>query len=322
SVIPQPDQLERIFNIFHPYDPVAYRLEPVFHENYRHVRPMKLLSSTNARQCYESAVYECHASYLKSQSKSKKKKKGGGKSGEDKLVEDNESKSGGKTHTQSEGEDDEQRHFRHGADSDSDDDAPSNGSRHQQTTRRTSPTSVAPNTPTTAHGPGDCSATLAAPEEVDSACEAGEDGVGGDGGGGQQDERTAAAATPTDDVLRRTFTALEQNGGGGSGAVGGGGGDGTAAAVPATAELGKDECGGEGRSPTGAAVAETAAAAGTTAGAAAAAASLDDPKFGDAAHLVEDIPAERRLPLRLDFQIQPGAVPNGYWAMLRSHFSY
>uniref|UniRef100_A0A183CHZ1 DDHD domain-containing protein n=2 Tax=Globodera pallida TaxID=36090 RepID=A0A183CHZ1_GLOPA len=320
SVIPQPDQLERIFNIFHPYDPVAYRLEPVFHENYRHVRPMKLLSSTNARQCYESAVYECHASYLKSQSKSKKKKKGGGKSGEDKLVEDNESKSGGKTHTQSEGEDDEQRHFRHGADSDSDDDAPSNGSRHQQTTRRTSPTSVAPNTPTTAHGPGDCSATLAAPEEVDSACEAGEDGVGG---GGQQDERTAA--TPTDDVLRRTFTALEQNGGGG--AVGGGGGDGggrvqAGAAVPATAELGKDECGGEGRSPTGVAVAETAAAAGTTAGAAAAAASLDDPKFGDAAHLVEDIPAERRLPLRLDFQIQPGAVPNGYWAMLRSHFSY
>ena len=42
TVIPRPDQVERIFNIFHPYDPVAYRIEPMFHENYKHIRPLKL----------------------------------------------------------------------------------------------------------------------------------------------------------------------------------------------------------------------------------------------------------------------------------------
>lgn len=42
SIVPNVVQIERIFNIFHPYDPVAYRLEPMFHENYKHIRPIKL----------------------------------------------------------------------------------------------------------------------------------------------------------------------------------------------------------------------------------------------------------------------------------------
>jgi len=42
SIVPDKDKIERIFNIFHPYDPVSYRLEPMFHENYKHIRPIKL----------------------------------------------------------------------------------------------------------------------------------------------------------------------------------------------------------------------------------------------------------------------------------------
>ncbi|KAL3087315.1 hypothetical protein niasHS_008634 [Heterodera schachtii] len=331
SVIPAHDKLERIFNIFHPYDPVAYRLEPLFHENYRHIRPLKLFSSTStsARQCYESAVYECHASYLKSLSKNnKKKKKGDGKSGnaepsnEDKHVDDNsDGKAGQQQHPQSEGEDDEQHHFRHCAETDSDEEtSPANNasirSQHGNPSRRKSPPtniSKTPNTPimTTFDLDQDDScggaATLAAPEEIDSACEVGEDGYGYGGGAGgdhrlglgdenqqQQQQRfmrstkttptTMACSMTTDDVLRRTTTVLEQQ------------------------QQQQQQNGVEQSS--------------ATATAATASSSLDETKFGDAAHLIEEIPAERRLPQRIDFQIQPGTVPNGYWAMLRSHFSY
>uniref|UniRef100_A0AC35TZQ4 DDHD domain-containing protein n=1 Tax=Rhabditophanes sp. KR3021 TaxID=114890 RepID=A0AC35TZQ4_9BILA len=44
-----PAKLERIINIYHPLDPVAYRLEPLFHANYRHIKPLKLCYSTDEK---------------------------------------------------------------------------------------------------------------------------------------------------------------------------------------------------------------------------------------------------------------------------------
>uniref|UniRef100_A0A0N5BEZ6 DDHD domain-containing protein n=1 Tax=Strongyloides papillosus TaxID=174720 RepID=A0A0N5BEZ6_STREA len=43
------DRLERIINIFHPLDPVAYRLEPMFHYLYKYIKPVKLYPSTDER---------------------------------------------------------------------------------------------------------------------------------------------------------------------------------------------------------------------------------------------------------------------------------
>uniref|UniRef100_A0A915EM69 DDHD domain-containing protein n=1 Tax=Ditylenchus dipsaci TaxID=166011 RepID=A0A915EM69_9BILA len=71
TILPQKDQVERIFNIFHPYDPVAFRLEPLFHENYRYIRPLKILSYGEAKQSYDEMTYQCHKSYLKKKKKGK-----------------------------------------------------------------------------------------------------------------------------------------------------------------------------------------------------------------------------------------------------------
>lgn len=44
--------------------------------------------------------------------------------------------------------------------------------------------------------------------------------------------------------------------------------------------------------------------------------------MGEAGRLVEEIPPERRINQRLDFQVQPWTLEKSYWSMLRSHFSY
>ncbi|RCN35720.1 DDHD domain protein [Ancylostoma caninum] len=79
DLLPAKMNVERIFNIFHPYDPVAYRLEPLFIPEYRHIRPVKLFSSNDlrARNSYEELPLEVYKSYLKklkSQNKAKKNK--------------------------------------------------------------------------------------------------------------------------------------------------------------------------------------------------------------------------------------------------------
>lgn len=72
TVVPRSEQVQRIFNIFHPYDPVAYRLEPMFHENYKHIKPLKLFGYMDAIKSYENVILECHSKYLQ---KCKKRKK-------------------------------------------------------------------------------------------------------------------------------------------------------------------------------------------------------------------------------------------------------
>ncbi|PIC43966.1 hypothetical protein B9Z55_004501 [Caenorhabditis nigoni] len=68
--------VERIFNIFHPYDPVAYRLEPFFTPEYKHIRPIKLFSHSDlrARASYADlpmVVYKHYLKKLKNQKTSK-----------------------------------------------------------------------------------------------------------------------------------------------------------------------------------------------------------------------------------------------------------
>lgn len=73
TVLPESNKIERIYNIFHPYDPVAYRLEPLFHENYRYIRPVKLFSYAEAvRHDYDNLSMECHKSFLKQKKKEDK----------------------------------------------------------------------------------------------------------------------------------------------------------------------------------------------------------------------------------------------------------
>ncbi|VDK32720.1 unnamed protein product, partial [Anisakis simplex] len=49
KVYPTGDRLKRIYNVFHPYDPVAYRLEPLIHTNYQLIKPVKLFTSIDLR---------------------------------------------------------------------------------------------------------------------------------------------------------------------------------------------------------------------------------------------------------------------------------
>uniref|UniRef100_A0A0K0D5F5 DDHD domain-containing protein n=1 Tax=Angiostrongylus cantonensis TaxID=6313 RepID=A0A0K0D5F5_ANGCA len=49
DLLPDKMNVERLFNIFHPYDPVAYRLEPLFTPEYRYIRPIKLFTSNDLR---------------------------------------------------------------------------------------------------------------------------------------------------------------------------------------------------------------------------------------------------------------------------------
>jgi hypothetical protein len=85
SVVSNSEKVQRIFNIFHPYDP------EMFHENYKHIRPLKLFklqlecfvlfliicfsSHQDAIKSYESVIFECHQHYLKKCKSDKKKNK-------------------------------------------------------------------------------------------------------------------------------------------------------------------------------------------------------------------------------------------------------
>uniref|UniRef100_A0A7I5E882 DDHD domain-containing protein n=1 Tax=Haemonchus contortus TaxID=6289 RepID=A0A7I5E882_HAECO len=79
DLLPAKMNVERIFNIFHPYDPVAYRLEPMFIPEYRYIRPIKLFTSHDmrARGSYDELPLDVYKSYmkkLKNEAKSKKNK--------------------------------------------------------------------------------------------------------------------------------------------------------------------------------------------------------------------------------------------------------
>ncbi|KAK6735353.1 hypothetical protein RB195_018513 [Necator americanus] len=93
DLLPTRMNVERIFNIFHPYDPVAYRLEPLFISEYRHIRPVKLFSSNDlrARNSYDELPLEVYKSYLKkikNENKSKKNKGADTRSGGDDDIDD------------------------------------------------------------------------------------------------------------------------------------------------------------------------------------------------------------------------------------------
>ncbi|CAG9535362.1 unnamed protein product [Cercopithifilaria johnstoni] len=67
TFVPETDSLKRIYNIFHPYDPVAYRLEPLVHKQYRLIRPIKLFSSIDLRSLRDYALLlpEINKAYIK-----------------------------------------------------------------------------------------------------------------------------------------------------------------------------------------------------------------------------------------------------------------
>ncbi|VDO33198.1 unnamed protein product [Brugia timori] len=71
TFLPETDTLKRVYNIFHPYDPVryfqAYRLEPLVHKQYRLIRPIKLFSSIDLRSLRDYALLppEINKAYIK-----------------------------------------------------------------------------------------------------------------------------------------------------------------------------------------------------------------------------------------------------------------
>ncbi|VDM19555.1 unnamed protein product [Wuchereria bancrofti] len=67
TFVPETDTLKRVYNIFHPYDPVAYRLEPLVHKQYRLIRPIKLFSSVDLRSLRDYALLppEINKAYIK-----------------------------------------------------------------------------------------------------------------------------------------------------------------------------------------------------------------------------------------------------------------
>ncbi|KAM3718320.1 Intracellular phospholipase [Dirofilaria immitis] len=67
TFIPETNSLKRIYNIFHPYDPVAYRLEPLVHKQYRLIRPIKLFASVDLRSLRDYALLppEINKAYIK-----------------------------------------------------------------------------------------------------------------------------------------------------------------------------------------------------------------------------------------------------------------
>uniref|UniRef100_A0AC35TI67 DDHD domain-containing protein n=1 Tax=Rhabditophanes sp. KR3021 TaxID=114890 RepID=A0AC35TI67_9BILA len=66
---PNPN-LERIVNIFHPLDPVAYRLEPMYHANYRYIKPVKIFSTSDEKA--HTGSYKSQLELIKGYAKKKK----------------------------------------------------------------------------------------------------------------------------------------------------------------------------------------------------------------------------------------------------------
>lgn len=75
KILPKNDSVKHIYNIFHPYDPVAYRLEPLYDSHYKHIRPVKLnyYADERARKSYSNLPYELHKSYVRKLKKQLKK---------------------------------------------------------------------------------------------------------------------------------------------------------------------------------------------------------------------------------------------------------
>uniref|UniRef100_A0A914Z016 DDHD domain-containing protein n=1 Tax=Panagrolaimus superbus TaxID=310955 RepID=A0A914Z016_9BILA len=84
KVLPSNENVKHIYNIFHPYDPVAYRLEPLYDSHYKHIRPVKLFyyGDDRAKQPYAKLPYELHKSYVRKLKKQQKKAKEKSKNGE------------------------------------------------------------------------------------------------------------------------------------------------------------------------------------------------------------------------------------------------
>ncbi|CEF70686.1 Phospholipase DDHD1 [Strongyloides ratti] len=73
SLFLKKERLQRVINIFHPLDPVAYRLEPMFHYLYKYIKPVKLFPSTDERS-YNSS-YKLPLEMIKSFYKKLKQEK-------------------------------------------------------------------------------------------------------------------------------------------------------------------------------------------------------------------------------------------------------
>uniref|UniRef100_A0AC35FS09 DDHD domain-containing protein n=1 Tax=Panagrolaimus sp. PS1159 TaxID=55785 RepID=A0AC35FS09_9BILA len=84
KVLPNNENVKHIYNIFHPYDPVAYRLEPLYDSHYKHIRPVKLFyyADDRAKQNYAKLPYELHKSYVRKLKKQQKKEKDKSKNGD------------------------------------------------------------------------------------------------------------------------------------------------------------------------------------------------------------------------------------------------
>ncbi|GMT14426.1 hypothetical protein PFISCL1PPCAC_5723 [Pristionchus fissidentatus] len=83
TIIPPKDAVARVFNIFHPYDPVAYRLEPLYAPELKDIRPVKLFAYTDlkSKQNYDEITPDVYKNYMKKKKAAERK---GMKNGEDK----------------------------------------------------------------------------------------------------------------------------------------------------------------------------------------------------------------------------------------------
>ncbi|GMS84230.1 hypothetical protein PENTCL1PPCAC_6405, partial [Pristionchus entomophagus] len=83
TIIPPQETVNRIFNVFHPYDPVAYRLEPLYASELKDIRPVKLFAYTDMRskKNYDDITPDVYKNYMKKKKASERK---GMKNGEDK----------------------------------------------------------------------------------------------------------------------------------------------------------------------------------------------------------------------------------------------
>ncbi|GMR36457.1 hypothetical protein PMAYCL1PPCAC_06652 [Pristionchus mayeri] len=83
TIIPPKETVNRIFNVFHPYDPVAYRLEPLYASELKDIRPVKLFAYTDQRskKNYDDITPDVYKNYMKKKKAAERK---GMKNGDDK----------------------------------------------------------------------------------------------------------------------------------------------------------------------------------------------------------------------------------------------
>ncbi|KAI1728276.1 DDHD domain-containing protein [Ditylenchus destructor] len=264
TVLPKKDQVERLFNIFHPYDPVAYRLEPLFHDNYRHIRPLKLLSYGDAKQCYNDMPYEVHRSYAK-------KKKKGNKNLPDKtdivLTEEEKRSLNGKTGDE--------------AESDSDDD-------RESVQAASSPRSQSPDTL-----PGERMI------QVNTATGSTRSRWWGFGKASSKEEKDKEVKPSDVNGPMKSETVSNNH---------------RAVSPPSRPPP-----------PSNISIAEHQRhACETNESETAVKGQQRQPmkNMGDAGALIAAISIERRIPIRIDFQLKPALTDKSYWSMFKAHFSY